>query len=747
MNKKFLIRVAIILLIFGIGFFMRVGTTNLDAVSDFEKPFYQDQNGLPYMYELDSYYNYRLTKNYLDHGYLGDAIIKGVDWDIHSYYPPGVPLDYPPLIAYLTAFIYKFINLFAEVPLLVVCFWLSAFIAPLAGIAAYFLVGRLTNQYGAVAAGILTVTIPYYFVRTVPGWFDTDMFNLIFPFLVVGFFFMALDNINKPGKKGIIFSCLSALSLFLFALAWNGWQYLFYLIIIFWAIYIIYLKFRGNIIKNQILNWLLFIIITLILVWVFTGFINILKLVYGPVQLLNLSSGSGYWVYWPNLYISVSELIRPSIEVIISSLGVALFAGLFGLLWTFRLLFNDNLSQKFLKGKINWITFSFLVLWTLAGFAALNSGERFMIMLIPPLVVSTGIMVGICIEYLSLLIKSDKTSIFKRNPSIIKVLGILIVILAVLPGIWTSGTSFMLTPGTNDDVWAASVWIKNNTPNNTVIVGDWNNGHVYTAIADRPVIEDGRMGYIETLPVRNYDDLFPYKDKSPSISRDYWLNKAFSTNNQSLSLGIMRMLATSGDQGYITLDLYVKNTSQSVDIMNNILGLDRSSARNLLLSKYNLSESQADEVLKYSHPDNPSPLVVVTNDKMIGIGHWIFKFGEWNFNERSSEDYIYSVGKVNKTSDYLNTTNEIFMDLKSGNLTWGNETPYFVEFIDNGTIFKRYMDPSSNFGVFIIDGKKAVVMDKKFENSVFTRLVIEKSNSTVFKPLFYRNKAVVWGIE
>ncbi len=180
--------------------------------------------------------------------------------------------------------------------------------------------------------------------------------------------------------------------------------------------------------------------------------------------------------------------------------------------------------------------------------------------------------------------------------------------------------------------------------------------------------------------------------------------------------------------------------------MNNILGLDKESARNLLLNDYNLSSKQADEVLKYTHPENPSPMVVVTNDKMINIGHWIFTFGGWNFTGNSSNNYIYSSGTVNTTSDYLNSSNDVFMDFKTENLTWENETPYFVEFIDNGTIVKRYVDPSSDFGVFIIDHKKAVVLDRQFENSIFTKLVIEKSNSTVFKPLFYRNKAVVWGV-
>jgi dolichyl-diphosphooligosaccharide--protein glycosyltransferase len=276
-------------------------------------------------------------------------------------------------------------------------------------------------------------------------------------------------------------------------------------------------------------------------------------------------------------------------------------------------------------------------------------------------------------------------------------------------------------------------------------MSDWSNGHLYTAIADRPVSEDGRMGYIETLPVRSYDNLFPYKDKSPSSSRDYWLCKAFSTDDENLSLGILHMLSTSGDEGYIKMNLYVKNTSKTVEILNNILVLNRSVSRELLINNYNFDVDQADEVLMYTHPENPSPMVLVTSDKMIGTGHWTFKFGEWNFDEKHSNDYIYSVGDVNKAEDFLNSTNDVFLDLKTGNITWKNKTPYCLDLVNNGTLKKRYVNPNSHFCIFIIDNTKVVVFDRVFENSIFTRLVIEKDNSTVFKRLYANNNVVVWG--
>ncbi|OPX60231.1 MAG: Oligosaccharyl transferase STT3 subunit [Methanobacterium sp. PtaB.Bin024] len=741
MNKEFLIQVGIVLLIFSVGVFLRLDTINIAGDFDFKNPYYQDENGLPYMTELDSYYNYRLTENLLDHGYMGDTIINGVQWDLHSYYPPGVPLDYPPLIAYLTAFIYKFVNIFADVPLLVVCFWLPAFVAPLAGIVTYLFVGRFTNKYGAVSAGILTVTVPFYFARTVPGWFDTDMFNLIFPLLMVWFLFEAYDNIST--QKGILFSFLSAISLFLFSLAWNGWQYLFYIIIIFWVIQILWNSIKGRMVNNHLYSFLVFLVTTLALVAIFSGFANIIKLAYSPLQLINLSGGT--WVDWPNVYSSVSELGKPSLEELVSDLGVIIFAGLFGILWICRIMLNDSLHKKFLD-RMNWLSFSFLVLWIIAGFATLTQGVRFIMILIPPLVISTGIMVGIIVEYLDLLKDTKRTDIFKIIPFLIKIFAILVLLVSLLPGIINLENDNFLSPGTNDDVWAVSLWIKNNTANNTVIISTWSNGHVYTAIADRPVSEDGRMGYIETLPVRNYDDLYPFKNKSPSTARDYWICKSFSTDNESLSVGILRMLSTTGDRGYITLNMYMKNTTKTVEIMNNILGLDRNTSREILINKYNLETKQADEVLKYTHPENPSPMVLITNDGMLGPGYWTLSFGEWDFQKKQSIDFTYSTGTINIVSENLTSTNDVFMNLETGNITWKNEKPYCVGFVNNGTSKKRYIDDGSNFCIFIINNKQVVVLDRKFENSIFSKLVIEKSNSTVFKPIYTNKSVVVWGI-
>ena len=73
--------------------------------------------GMPYFTELDSYYNYRLTENYLKTGHLGDTQINGTDWDSLSTSPHGREANYQPVIIVLAAWVYKFVNMFGNVSL------------------------------------------------------------------------------------------------------------------------------------------------------------------------------------------------------------------------------------------------------------------------------------------------------------------------------------------------------------------------------------------------------------------------------------------------------------------------------------------------------------------------------------------------------------------------------------------------------------------------------------------------------
>lgn len=764
-KRETIITIAIVISIFVLGFLVRLDSIYLPGTPANEKAFLEDSNGLPYMFELDSYYHYRLTENFLNHGYLGDTKINDREWDLHSYYPPGVPMDYPPLIVYLTAFFYYLINLFAKIPLLTVGFWIGAFVAPISGIIAYFFARRFTNVYGALAAGIFIVTAPMYVIRTVPGWFDTDMFNIIFPLLVTWLFFEAVIN-RDNFRKGILIAFAAAVSMFLFALAWNGWQYTFYFIVLFSGLYIVWCKFRGREIKKITYVYLTFVLSSILLLGILTGFLNIVKLFGGPLELLKIYGSQNPWAPWPDVYITVSELGKPTLESVISGVGLAFFAGLLGFMWMFRVLIDKKLKNKFLN-NMNWFFYLFLLIWTVVGFFALTKGARFTMMLIPPMAISAGIFIGISVEYLFMLKKNFITSTtyffgylveyqymlrnkqrfdILRRKKILNIIAILIIVWITVPSVLNVHQSIStLQPLANDDMWNASEWIHNYTSNDTVIISQWSYGHLFTAIADRPVVFDGRMGYIETLPSRSFDNAYPYGDKSPAIYREYWMDKAFTTDNETLSAGIFRMLSSSGDLAYLTVNNYTNNTATSVEILNNVLGVDKGTAREILLNNYHLNQEQTDNLLKYTHPDNPHPYVIVTTDGMLGIGNGLFQFGEWDFNKNLGMNHTYSYSNLNITGSILKTNDGLWMDTTTGALTWKNKTPYDIIIVANGQIEKRQVDQNSDFTVILLmDNKKSVVIDKRLENSLFTKLVIEKSNTTDFKSIFRTNTVLVW---
>jgi len=747
MRKKELILILTsISIIFLVGFLLRVESTHLSGIPSDEKAYYEDQYGLPYMYEPDSYYNYRLTKNYLEHGYIGDTKINGKQWDVHSYAPSGVPMDYPPLIVYLTTFVYKFVNMLSSVPLMVICFWLPAFVGPLAGIVAYLFVRRYTNDYGAFAAGILAVTAPLYFVRTVPGWFDTDMFNIFFPILVTWLFVESITA--KKLKNQIYISVLAAFSMLLFALAWNGWQYQFYLLVLFTIVYILWRKIKGSNVKSCVYVFSIFFTLTILLVGVFTGFLNVINLFEGPITLLNMNSAHGVWVPWPDVYKSVGELVKPSFEDVVSQVGISFFLGIFGFFCMLRILINKKLKKQYLN-EFSWFIYFLLIVWILIGAASLTQGFRFIMLLIPPLILSSGILVGVFVEYLNVLKKSKKFNIFKSRELFIKVISILTLLsLAMVAVLLASGTFHDLTPAIDDDLCNSAFWINNNTSNDTIIVADWGQGHFLTAAANRPVSFDGRTAYIETLPLRQFDTAYKFGSQSPSTSREYWIDHAFATDNQTLSLGIFRMITTSGDMGYITLDEYTKNTTKSVEILNSILGVNRETAKSILTNKYNLNEQQAETSLQYTHPNNPRPFVIVTSLNDVSSGNVIFKFGNWNFNELKSGNSTYLTGSFVVNGTILKSKSGVSMNMKTGDIKLNGTSPYSFILIKNGTIKEQKINNNSELSVaLLMDTNKTIVFDKDLENSMFMKLWVENSNSTVFKPI-YRNGAVtVWQYE
>ena len=343
MNRETTITVAksiiIILILLAVVFALRAPAADLNILPNEIRGDYVDANGLPYFSEMDSYYNLRLTENYVDHGYVGDIRYdNGTQMDMHRYAPTGNEINYELGIVYVTAFLHDVANKYLHLGDIVtndyhlgdysiryVAFWTGAIIASLAVIPAFIFARRLTNDYGAIAATLIIALAPNYFAHTFPGFFDPDMFYYIFSLFFIFFFVECIRTDNIVLK--IIYAILSIISIGLFSISWTGYIFYVGLMGIFAVVYLIacYIFNIGDDTQDQYSNKILwfvrqngFLSIVLLLVigaigiTVFRGIDTTLGLFNQLLSLLSLQSAARVVGGFPNVLISVAEMQMPN---------------------------------------------------------------------------------------------------------------------------------------------------------------------------------------------------------------------------------------------------------------------------------------------------------------------------------------------------------------------------------------------------------------------------------------------------
>lgn len=674
-NKNLLTKIApivIALLLVLVVFAVRAETINLGGISDPDmKALYQDDSGMPYFTELDSYYNFRLTENYLNTGHLGDTQVNGTDWDSLSTSPNGREANYEPVIIVLAAWVYNFVNMFGTVSLTQVAFWIGPIVGSLAVLPAFFIVKRATGStWGAIVAGVIAGAAPAYFAHTYGGFFDTDMFNVLFPLMIV-LFLTESFYAKKPVFKALFAVC-SALFLGLFSLSWSGYAYMVLLtfgaLILYFPISYIVDRLDGKDLSNKkewlmnnqaTITFVVFAVVAVIVLFLTVGssFVETTMGVVGmSTSLQSATAGSAY----PNVYVSVGEMQIPQVIDIINNSG-GLFPILFALIG-FVLMFyglrkkakpeetvvEEKTEQqedkklrtrrykpktkkaeeiahthehKFIPGKFEWtqtekynnlFLFVLLALWTLGIAVMLTQGTRFIEQFEVPIALMAGISVGIFIKYIDLKVEQK---------TYVSFIALVLVLLAVVSPVYADHlTSSQAVGSTNDDMYNTLTWIKANTPENSVLASWWDFGHLFTAVADRQVVFDGG---------------------SQNNMRAYWIGNSLATSNEDLSAGILRMLANSGEEASNVLDLYTNDTGKTVKILNEILPMDRTQANTALTGTYGLDQQQANSVLDLTHPADTKPVYLILSSDMLSKAAWWSYFGSWNFENQTSYHYSY----------------------------------------------------------------------------------------------------------
>ena len=852
--------VIIILILMAVVFALKTPAADLNILSDDYKAEYIDSSGLPYFSEMDSYYNLRLTEDFVDHGFVGDEMVNGSEWDMHRYAPTGNEINYELGIVYVTSYLHDLANqFFGNMSVREVAFWTGAIISTLAVIPAFIFSRRLTNVYGAIVATLIIALAPNYFAHTFPGFFDTDMFYYIWSLFFIFFFVESIRAENIVYK--ILFAVLSIISIGLFSQSWTGYIFYIGLMGIFAVVYLIacYYFNVGEDNQNEYpskLQWfihqvdlksiVILGVIGFVGLAIFQGVDGVLNLFGNLLNLLSLQSASRTVAGFPNVLVSVAEMQIPSMlgsgmnsmflantNGVINGLGgiLVFFAGLTVLaILGLRLLklrednvkvasssdkphksqrvssakkldnelksglnlggINlDSINELLSNKRLTILYASLFIVWVVLTALAVTRGSRFITTIVLPFGLLTGIFVGIAMDYVKNKITDDRillvvifaAAIFAAIPlaTVNLILGILLFAIIVGAGVASvyvlksnakSGkgvpikkyvaiaaiilalvtpcvcgayqTSETVVPGTSDAMWNAMKWVNETQPEDTVITSWWDFGYLFEIAADRQVTFDGG---------------------SQAGERAFWLGQAMTTDNLELSAGIFRMLDTTGDQAVDCLVNITGDTGKATDILIDILPKSSSDAQKTLQSKYHLTEAQAKEVLKYSHPENPRPVIFVASSDMLQKAGWWTYFGAWDFENQTSENYNYYIptsqvevkpgqtGKLALLEDSGMTINAVIQRGSGNNSTTAyteavytengqqimvNDTPYNplnisnIVVIEDGYIVKNESVGNvkdANYTMMLMGEKNQytpILMSNELTNSMFTKLYL-----------------------
>ncbi|MBQ2636050.1 MAG: peptide transporter [Methanobrevibacter sp.] len=876
MNRNTIMTIAksavIILILMAVVFALKAPAHDLNMIPDDAKADYIDSTGLPYFSEMDSYFNLRLTQDYVDHGYAGDEMVNGSAWDMHRLAPDGTEVVYEMGIVKLTAFLHSVASqFFGDISVKEVAFWTGAIISTLAVIPAFIFARRLTNDYGAIVATLLIVLAPNYFAHTFPGFFDTDMFYYIFSLFFIFFFVESIRAKNIIFK--VVFAVLSIISIGLFSQSWTGYIFYVGLMGIFAVVYLVasyYFnvgeesqegydnKIKWFIHQNAFLSIVILGIIGFIAAFIFyggiEGVIGIFSSLFG---LLSLQSASVVVGGFPNVLISVAEMQMPALlgsgmtsaflantNGVVNGIGgiAVLFAGLF-VLYAFiksalklrkeniessssskkplksqrtssAKKIDDGFKFKFNLGSLDAVSSGELlsdkrltvlygtlfVIWVVVTALAVSRGSRFITTIVLPFGLMAGIFVGFATDYVKNKLDNDKWIVaivflcaflagvplgtvnlvlgiilfvailgiglftvygMKSNSAtqgipIKKYVVVIAIVLALIsPSICGAyQTSDTVIPGTSDPMYNSMKWIDETQSDDTVITSWWDFGYLFEIAADRQVTFDGG---------------------SQSGERAFWLGQAMTTDNLELSAGIFRMLDSSGEQADTRLTEITGDTGKATSILIDILPKTASDAQKTLTSKYGLTSAEAKEIVGYTHPSNPRPVIFVASSDMLQKAGWWSYFGAWDFENQTSENYNYYVptsqvevqpghtGKLSLLDDQGMTNNAVIERGNGNNTTTAytesvytdsgepimiNDTEYNplkasdIILIEDGYIVKNESIKGAsdgNYTLFIMGENNQytpILISNELSNSMFTQLyLLGGSGQDIFEPV------------
>lgn len=707
------------------------------------KAYFQDERGWAYLQEADSYRWLRRVDNFLTLGHFGNLRVNNQDYDTLMSAPLGNKVEPLRLHFYIGIYFYKFLHLFNKQLSLMNCLGLLPVFFSAIMVIAIFILSMLLG-ISCSSSFVVSLVIglsPYILTKTSFGWFDTDIYNVSLPLIIV--WSLACFFIEKLSRYRFLFLFLCGLLIGIYSSLWPIWWHILYILLVslflYYLNYLIYNKQNTILtkLKESLLAIFLFASFSYLSVFAVSGWDTVKKSFLEPFSYLSLRQGLALDNFWPNLAFTVGELKRAEIREIVFGMGGSpfLYGGIFGFL--ILVIFKRNLQNFTEKGFL----FFTLLVWLLTMLGLTSFGIKFIEFLVIPL----GISFGIFLDMLNNSINPKQSHIvfFKRiNAKVYNLISASLFIITTLIPLYNA-SKISIVPLINDSWWNMLTKIKQTTPKDAVINAYWNQGDWIMSIAKRATINDPSWQYT-AVP--------------------YWFSKALLSTNEEEAFGILRMLNSGANQAFEEFSRRLGNDKLlSLKLINKIILLEKEETV-VLLSKYTQDKEVIAKILKSIYgPPPPSYLLIY--DQMVNIMPTLSTIANWDF-ERVDLLHKYSIFNKNDFIDYCKKhlkysedyVQTIYADLKSRDrsnlLQWVSKesyqfyTPNLESFDDSGKLIffdNGIVIDMENLRAYFRDSrgsKELVPMDLIFIDEDTVRENINTKGDTAYSVLLTKRNGI-----
>ena len=184
-----------------------------------------------YMDAFDPLFQYRVTEYIVENGYSA-----WFTWhDTLSWYPFGrdIATSSYPGIPFTAAFVYQVLHFFgSNISVYNVCLYFPAFMGAITCIAMYYLGKELGGTSVGLIASFFMAISEVFLRRTALGFFDTENIG-IFGMVLTAFFFLRSISEKNPSTHKIIYAILGGLSLGYIFASWGAARYAVGILIVY----------------------------------------------------------------------------------------------------------------------------------------------------------------------------------------------------------------------------------------------------------------------------------------------------------------------------------------------------------------------------------------------------------------------------------------------------------------------------------------------------------------------------------